>query len=52
MSEFLQSHQLMKQKIPEQLEIIDRLPRNEALNKVIKYQLRDRYKNSPIQRQM
>ena len=50
MSEFLQSHQLMKQKIPEQLEIIDRLPRNEALNKVIKYQLRDRYKNSPIQR--
>jgi acyl-CoA synthetase (AMP-forming)/AMP-acid ligase II len=34
---------LMKQKIPEQLEIVDKLPRNETLNKVLKYKLRERF---------
>jgi cyclohexanecarboxylate-CoA ligase len=32
---------LMRQKIPERLEVIDRLPRNETLNKVLKYKLRE-----------
>jgi acyl-CoA synthetase (AMP-forming)/AMP-acid ligase II len=41
--EFLAAHKLMRQKIPEQLEILDSLPRNEALNKIIKYQLRERF---------
>ena len=31
---------LMTQKIPEQLEIVERLPRNETLNKVLKEELR------------
>ncbi|MDX6284583.1 MAG: cyclohexanecarboxylate-CoA ligase [Frankiales bacterium] len=34
---------LMKQKIPERLEVIDKLPRNETLNKVLKYKLRERF---------
>jgi fatty-acyl-CoA synthase len=33
----------MKQKLPEQLEIIDVLPRNPT-GKVVKYELRDRFK--------
>ena len=32
---------LMAQKIPEQLEVLDALPRNETLRKVLKHQLRD-----------
>jgi acyl-CoA synthetase (AMP-forming)/AMP-acid ligase II len=32
---------LMKQKVPEQLEIVDALPRNNTLNKVLKYKLRE-----------
>ena len=36
MQEFLKSHQLMRQKIPERIEILDRLPRNESLQKVQK----------------
>ena len=32
---------LMRQKIPERLEIVDALPRNDTLNKVLKYKLRD-----------
>jgi acyl-CoA synthetase (AMP-forming)/AMP-acid ligase II len=39
----LQAAGLMRQKIPEQLELIDRLPRNETLNKVLKYVLRERF---------
>jgi cyclohexanecarboxylate-CoA ligase len=31
---------LMRQKVPERLEIVDKLPRNETLNKVLKYKLR------------
>jgi acyl-CoA synthetase (AMP-forming)/AMP-acid ligase II len=34
---------LMRQKIPERLEIVDRLPRNETLNKVLKYKLREMF---------
>jgi hypothetical protein len=33
----------MRQKIPEQLEVVDTLPRNETLNKVLKYKLRERF---------
>jgi cyclohexanecarboxylate-CoA ligase len=32
---------LMTQKIPEQLEVLDELPRNKTLNKVLKQKLRD-----------
>jgi cyclohexanecarboxylate-CoA ligase len=32
----------MVQKIPEQLEVVDQLPRN-ATMKILKYQLRDRF---------
>ncbi|KJS09588.1 MAG: hypothetical protein VR73_01620 [Gammaproteobacteria bacterium BRH_c0] len=39
----LAAKQLMRQKIPERLEIIDRLPRNEGLQKVVKAELRARY---------
>jgi acyl-CoA synthetase (AMP-forming)/AMP-acid ligase II len=34
---------LMKQKIPERLEIIEALPRNETLNKVLKFKLREQF---------
>jgi cyclohexanecarboxylate-CoA ligase len=34
---------LMKQKIPERLEIVERLPRNETLNKVLKFKLREQF---------
>ena len=43
MVEHLSAAGLMKQKIPEQLEVIDKLPRNETLNKVLKYKLRERF---------
>ncbi|MFL6240624.1 MAG: AMP-binding protein [Actinomycetes bacterium] len=39
----LQSAGIMTQKIPEQLEIVERLPRNETLNKVLKYKLREQF---------
>jgi cyclohexanecarboxylate-CoA ligase len=34
---------MMTQKIPERLEIVDRLPRNESLNKVLKFKLREQF---------
>jgi acyl-CoA synthetase (AMP-forming)/AMP-acid ligase II len=34
---------LMTQKIPERLEIVDALPRNETLNKVLKFKLREMF---------
>ncbi len=34
---------LMTQKIPERLEVVDALPRNETLNKILKYKLREQY---------
>jgi len=33
----------MAQKIPEQLEIVDALPRNETLRKVLKHELREMF---------
>lgn len=30
-------------KLPEQLEVVDALPRNETLRKVLKYRLRERF---------
>lgn len=38
---------LMVQKIPEQLEVVDELPRNQALRKVLKYKLREQYAHPP-----
>ncbi len=38
---------LMTQKIPEQLEVVDALPRNQTLNKVLKQQLRDELARKP-----
>ena len=34
---------LMRQKIPERLEVVDALPRNDTLNKVLKYKLREQF---------
>jgi non-ribosomal peptide synthetase component E (peptide arylation enzyme) len=34
---------LMMQKIPERLEIVEALPRNETLNKVLKFKLREQF---------
>ena len=34
---------LMTQKIPERLEVVEALPRNQTLNKILKYQLREQY---------
>jgi acyl-CoA synthetase (AMP-forming)/AMP-acid ligase II len=34
---------LMRQKIPERLEVVEKLPRNETLNKVLKYKLREQF---------
>ncbi len=33
----------MTQKIPERLEVVEALPRNETLNKILKYKLREQY---------
>jgi non-ribosomal peptide synthetase component E (peptide arylation enzyme) len=44
MAEFLRSHGLMMQKIPEQLEIVDELPRN-SMGKVLKQELRSRFES-------
>jgi acyl-CoA synthetase (AMP-forming)/AMP-acid ligase II len=38
---------LTKFKTPEQLEVVDALPRNETLRKVLKYQLRDQFAATP-----
>jgi acyl-CoA synthetase (AMP-forming)/AMP-acid ligase II len=43
---YLSAKGLMRQKIPEQLEVLDALPRNETLRKVLKYQLRERFSDS------
>jgi acyl-CoA synthetase (AMP-forming)/AMP-acid ligase II len=42
MAEFLRAQRLMVQKIPEQLEILDELPRN-SMGKVLKQELRKRF---------
>ena len=43
----LSAAQLMKQKFPEQLVIVDALPRNETLRKVLKFKLREQYAEVP-----
>jgi cyclohexanecarboxylate-CoA ligase len=48
MVEHLAASGLMKQKVPEQLEVVDALPRNETLNKVLKYKLRDELADRPF----
>jgi acyl-CoA synthetase (AMP-forming)/AMP-acid ligase II len=40
---YLREAGLAPQKLPEQLEVVDALPRNETLRKVLKYQLRERF---------
>ena len=44
---FLKGSDLMVQKIPEQLEVVDELPRNQTLRKVLKQDLRDMYREKP-----
>jgi cyclohexanecarboxylate-CoA ligase len=44
MREFLRDQQLMVQKIPEQLELVDSIPRN-ASGKILKARLRERFSN-------
>ncbi len=39
---------LMTQKVPEQLEVVAALPRNETLNKVLKYKLREELADKPF----
>lgn len=38
---FLDAEGLMRQKIPERLEIMEQLPRNQSLSKVLKYKIRE-----------
>ncbi|MFF7545237.1 class I adenylate-forming enzyme family protein [Streptomyces canus] len=40
---YLRAEGLSTHKLPEQVEVVDALPRNETLRKVLKYQLRERY---------
>ncbi|GHE73810.1 cyclohexanecarboxylate-CoA ligase [Streptomyces longispororuber] len=40
---YLRGAGLSVHKLPEQLEVVDALPRNETLRKVLKYELRERY---------
>jgi acyl-CoA synthetase (AMP-forming)/AMP-acid ligase II len=47
MVSFLKGADLMVQKIPEQLEVVDELPRNQTLRKVLKQDLRDTYRDKP-----
>ncbi|MCF2528407.1 class I adenylate-forming enzyme family protein [Yinghuangia soli] len=47
MVQYLKDASLMVQKIPEQLEIVDALPRNETLRKVLKFKIRDEYNAKP-----
>ncbi|WP_353943995.1 AMP-binding protein [Streptomyces sp. HUAS MG91] len=42
-TDYLRGEGLSTFKLPEQLEILDALPRNETLRKVLKYKLRERY---------
>ncbi|WP_327696723.1 class I adenylate-forming enzyme family protein [Streptomyces sp. NBC_00459] len=43
LTSYLRSEGLSVHKLPERLEVVDALPRNEALRKVLKYKLRERY---------
>lgn len=49
MASHLRSEGLSTHKLPEQLELVDALPRNDTLRKVLKYKLRERYSGtSPV----
>ncbi|MET7385459.1 class I adenylate-forming enzyme family protein [Streptomyces sp. NPDC005529] len=43
MTSYLRGEGLSVHKLPEQLEVVDALPRNETLRKVLKYRLRERF---------
>ncbi|MGX5189055.1 class I adenylate-forming enzyme family protein [Streptomyces avermitilis] len=43
MTSYLRAEGLSVHKLPEQLEVVEALPRNETLRKVLKYRLRERY---------
>jgi len=43
MTSYLRAEGLSVHKLPEQLEVVDALPRNETLRKVLKYRLRERF---------
>ena len=47
MSAHLNAAGLMTRKIPEQLEVVEALPRNETLRKVLKFKLRETYADVP-----
>jgi cyclohexanecarboxylate-CoA ligase len=47
MAGYLRSCGLMMQKIPEQLEVVEELPRAETLRKVLKYKLREQLAGKP-----
>ena len=47
MVQYLADADLMRQKIPEQLEIVDEMPRNQTLRKILKQDLRDTYRDKP-----
>ncbi|MEV0120790.1 AMP-binding protein [Streptomyces sp. NPDC050703] len=44
---YLRGEGLAPYKLPEQLEVVEALPRNETLRKVLKYKLRERYARVP-----
>jgi cyclohexanecarboxylate-CoA ligase len=44
---YLKDADLMRQKIPEQLEVVDALPRNNTLGKILKTDLRDQFRDRP-----
>ncbi|WP_217546666.1 class I adenylate-forming enzyme family protein [Streptomyces sp. GbtcB6] len=44
---YLRAEGLSVHKLPERLEVVDALPRNETLRKVLKYKLRERFSGTP-----
>ncbi|MER6538268.1 AMP-binding protein, partial [Streptomyces sp900105755] len=44
---YLRAEGLSVHKLPERLEVVDALPRNETLRKVLKYKLRERFSETP-----
>ncbi|MGW1557433.1 class I adenylate-forming enzyme family protein [Streptomyces sp. NPDC002144] len=48
MTSYLRAEGLSVHKLPEQLEVVDALPRNETLRKVLKYKLRERYSGTAV----
>ncbi|MFE9450689.1 class I adenylate-forming enzyme family protein [Streptomyces sp. NPDC006739] len=47
MTSYLRGQGLSVHKLPERLEVVDALPRNDTLRKVLKYRLRERYSGTP-----